>query len=59
MKRFICHGSVKHIGMWAFHGNDLRKLSVGKDIQSIGERAFEDCGKVKKPRVKKKVNYKK
>lgn len=54
MKRFICHGSVKHIGMWAFFGNDLRKLSVGKDIQSIGERAFEDCGKVKKPRVKKK-----
>jgi hypothetical protein len=55
LKKFICHGSVKQIGACAFYNNAyLEKLSLGKNIESIGKYAFKYCWKIKKPHVKKK-----
>lgn len=54
LKKFVCHGSVKHIGKLAFYrAEHMETLHFGKNIKSIGEAAFKDCGKIKKPRVRK------
>lgn len=55
LKKFICHGTVKHVEAQAFYyAANLGELSLGKNIESIGAGAFEGCSGFKKPRVKKK-----
>lgn len=54
LKRFVCHGTVKHVSAQAFYyAANLEKLSLGKNIVSIGTNAFDGCEGIKKPRVKK------
>lgn len=54
LKRFICHGSVKRIGIEAFCDDwRLWKFSFENELEYIGKYAFDGCENLKAPRIKK------
>lgn len=54
LKKFICHGTVKHVGAQAFYyAANLKEITLGKNVKSIGTNAFEGCDGIKRPCVKK------
>lgn len=49
------HPVVTSIGDYAFHACDIQQIEIGDSVTEIGERAFQDCDKIKSVEIPESV----